>query len=263
MWRRVAGITIPLWICLGSAAACASPGSWFPTAVATRFDVVVFGETHGNEQSPEKFLDVVRAAVALGDGPVLVGLELPPLAVETARKAVDKLNNGEDGVLILSGSEFWSKARDGRTSKAQFGLIRALRSEEQQGSVSIVGFDMRVTGREDFGETASAAILMHATAGQKIVLLTGNGHAHLDASSASIARPFAIHGHSVLIVNTVHSGGLSWVCVGGVCGPHNMSPASRCPALLETRLIEVDGVTATQGEFCIGRITESPPALGQ
>lgn len=259
--RGICAFVFSICACLLSAAAHADQdGSW-AIPLAVRFDVVIFGETHGNAQSPEAFIDLVDAAVSQHAGPVLVGLELPPDAIEAAQHAADQMHAGEDGIGGLRQSAFWSEAKDGRTSRAQFALIQALRLRERKGDVQLVGFDMRVTGREHFGETASAAITAQAAGGQKIMLLTGNGHAMLEPSPGSVAWPLAKRGYSVSIINAVHSGGESWVCVGGVCGPRLISAALHCPQQPELRQIEVGGLTATQGDLCIGRLTASPPVM--
>jgi hypothetical protein len=224
-------------------------------------DVLIVGETHGTTEIPPIFGSVVCAVAGRHAGRVIVGLELSPDALDSARVAA-----GEDSVdtrrATLDASPFWHNARDGRTSEAMFRLVRHLVALEEAGEIVLVGFDHRITGTEPFAQLAFAGIAAEAARqrdghGDRFVLLTGNGHAQFGTDPASLGTPFADGGYRVDVVGLDHDAGTAWVCSRGSCGPRPAGGFQGCRSDLAPRLAE-----RTVHTLCIGDVTPSPPQLG-
>ena len=115
--------------------------------------VVVFGETHGTQESPALVGDI--ACHFAQDGRVLVGIELPrwldkdvaafvageldAVNLTTAARAVVRPDGSP-----LAGSEpqWWRETRDGRSSRAMLGLLTRVRELVRSGlEVETVAFD--------------------------------------------------------------------------------------------------------------------------
>lgn len=231
-------------------------------------DVVVFGELHGNEQSPQFFAAAVCSAVAL-DRKVQAGLELSPAAVQVATDYLSGRRGGGDTDVRagLSGSPFWMKAKDGRASAANFALIKEL-VEMQTDIGDVIGFDMRITGREAFGDTAVATITeaRAKTEGEaNIFLLTGRGHASPAGGPHSLTAALRRAGHRVVVVNEGYAAGQSWVCSFGTCGVQAFSATPECAAHADDGRPAIARLVA-KGEdsiaVCLPALTASAPAIG-
>lgn len=185
----------------------------FSSVNADGFDVVVFGETHGNSQTPRIFFDFV-CQLATKSAPILVGIEMPPSSVDAVRDAA------RHGRTHVFGDAFWARSRDGRSSAANLELIERLVRLESEGYVRLVGFDKRVTGKEDFGASSLSAIESTVHGGkqmEKWVLLTGRGHSKYDDDPSSLTYALINSGRSTNVVDVTFATGTTWACVMGEC----------------------------------------------
>lgn len=231
---------------------------WMATALADS-DVVVFGEIHGTQEVPQAFLGMVCAALA-SERNILVGLEVPPPAIGWAREH-RRTGSGANGMEV---PEFWLKAHDGRTSVAMFELVDSLLTLEDAGRIQLVGYDMRVTGREAFGPSSGAELARvqsdpHVQA-SKLLVLTGRGHAAFDGSTHSLAEYFYGQGARALSIDFIVSGGSAWICRLGSCGVSRMpvrecSPMNGLPGPLRG---DDDRRSAN---VCLGQVSASPPTF--
>lgn len=230
-------------------------------SVLENTDAVVFGELHGNAESPAAFRQIVCATHA-GVGNILVGVELPESAIDVVRlQASDPA-----APAGAAGLEFWAKAHDGRTSLAMFELVEWLVHLEADGRIQLLALDARVTGREPFGPTSGTHLRRaRSAAGQdtrKILVLTGRGHAGFHGGGNSLSEDLASHGIATLSVELMPDGGASWVCRSGRCGVSD-APRGECGhrGSVPTAYTELDA-HRRQATLCLGPVTPSLPKVG-
>jgi len=245
---------------------CSNSGMVFNEAVSTlgQFDALVIGETHGTNEVPRDFLALICRSLVL-EKKIQVGLEIPSDAVDAARLA-RLVRNGHRAKDILARSGFWRLSRDGRSSVSSARMVQYLLELEEAGFIRVVGFDMRVTGQEPFGDTASDHLLgdseLKTKTSRLLILLTGHGHADFATGSNSLSNSLANRGLSVLQLEYTHSGGTAWVCMSGKCGKTEIPPRGHCTTS-DTAEIEVKSFDANRfyAIHCVGSITYSSPAL--
>lgn len=236
-------------------AECAADGSSILSSVSAEgFDVVVFGETHGNSQSPRIFFDFV-CQLAKESAPILVGVEMPPSSVDAVRDATRR-----DGTGVF-GDKFWAESRDGRSSSANLELIERLVRLETEGYIRLVGFDKRVNGKEDFGRSSLAALESKAHTGkekEKWLLLTGRGHSKYYDEPSSLTYALVDSGRSTNVVDITFTTGTTWACVMGECKVQQTGN-NECKNSLNSR----DFASGTRLQItnqCIDSATASAPA---
>jgi hypothetical protein len=203
---------------LAGAAGPPSAGSGDRLLPVTPGQIVLLGETHGSNEVPAYFLDLVRHA-ARGH-PVTVGLELPATSARL-RCA------GRDRRRLPAG---WTGARqDGRTSRAMRALICGLRDRSLSRRVRVVFLDAAVR-RDDF-DARAARRFRAAWSGRSSVGLILTGNYHSRNNEGSLASHLRRLGLAVRTVTVSSASAETWVCTG--------SPAS-C------------GVRRTNINFCSG-----------
>ena len=202
-------------------AAAAGPPSAGPDdrlLPSTPGQVVLLGETHGSNEAPAYFLDLVRHAAR--DHFVTVGLELPPSSA--------RLRCTGPGWRRLPAG--WTVARqDGRTSRAMRALICGLRHRSLSRRVRVVFLDAAVRG-DDF-DAQAARRFREAWSGRSSVGLILTGNYHSRNNEGSLASHLRRLGLGVRTVTISSASAETWVCAG--------SPAS-C------------GVRRTNVNFCSG-----------
>lgn len=262
---RAAYLIAPLALALLSTS-CAGSGEPLSTACtpgrssllsstdAEGFNVIVFGETHGNSQSPAIFLDFV-CRLASTSAPVLVGIEIPPSSVDAVRDAA------RHGRATVFEDLFWAKSRDGRSSSANLVLVERLVRLESEGFIRLVGFDKRVTGEEAFGSSALAALTskgLRKGTNEKWVLLTGRGHSRYEDDPSSLTYVLVNSGRSTKVVDLSFATGTTWACVMGECKVRQTGNRE-----CETSLKPAEVVSGTRFQIthrCIDSATASAPA---
>ena len=238
-------------VCAGDAAL----KEWVDSALSKN-DVVILSETHGTREAPETFLRMVCAALASQES-IVIGMELP----DTAMDAVRRMVTPDD----LRESSYWMNAHDGRTSTANLKLLARLLMLEKSGAVKLIGFDIRATGGEPFGQDAGKFIreVIAQAGGSKALLLMGRGHADFTSGNNSISHYLSAAGYRTLVVDLQTSGGEAWVCRMGVCGVSS-APDTGCgePTSVPILLSATDGIRQ-HATMCAGKSNASEPATGR
>ncbi len=221
---------------------------------ADGFDAIVFGEIHGNVQTPQLFFDAV-CKFASNSSPPLVGVEMPASSIKAVRDSVER---GRQDVFR---DVFWARSRDGRSSAANLELIERLVRLESQGFIRLVGFDTRVTGREDFGASSLSALTSEeqATGGKgKWILLTGRGHSRYGNDPLSLSYALVQSGRSTSVVDLTLATGTTWACVMGECKVQQTG-SSECESSSMPR-DPGPGTRLQVTNLCIDSATASAPA---
>jgi hypothetical protein len=216
---------------------------------------------HGTNQAPNIFRQFICESIAQGYSPV-VGLEISDKSLQAVRDAVGKSMEQKEIVKNLSSSDFWMKGRDGKSSIAYLQMIITLLDYEKQRKILLIGFDERVTGREEFGDLARNNLLKRRNMKKaQYVILAGNQHAYFDTDTNSISESFAKKEYRVTSLIMAFSGGQAWVCRQGACGISEAYQTQQClshenaPEIMER--IDKNRLSA---KFCLGNTTASLPA---
>ncbi|VXB94225.1 hypothetical protein [Massilia sp. 9I] len=152
-----------------------------PQGLARSARIILVGEIHGTREYPAL---VARLACAALDGgrPVTLALEIPQ--DEQARLTAYMASLGNDAArsALTSGSRFWEKVRDGRSSIAVLALIEQARRWRIQGlPLELIAID-KPQGAAGTRDEHMAARIRSAsmTAPEMVVIaLAGNGHTRL------------------------------------------------------------------------------------
>lgn len=203
---------------------------------------------------PVLFEQHARKLAAKDDHPLVVGLELPPDALDDARKEALSCGGNAGCGSGLSQSPFWARSRDGRSSQANFRLIADLVRLEAGGEIRLLAFDLRGRNPEPFGEMAMSTLLP-AIGRANALILTGNSHARLDGSGNSVASALQDHGHRVASLVFYAAQGTAWACSGGTCGIFPVSTRVCGPA--EPPMPRI----GEEREVCLPWFTASEPLV--
>jgi hypothetical protein len=183
--------------------------------------ILVLGETHGSNEVPAYFLDLVRRAAR--DHFVTVGLELPPTSARLGCTDRDwrRLPAGWTG-----------QNQDGRTSRAMRALICALRDRSLSRRVRVVFLDDVVRGG-DFDAQAARRFREASSRRSSVgLILTGNYHSR--NNGGSMAWHLRRLGLGVRTVTISSASAETWTCAGRPvsCGARtsNINFCSRDPA---------------------------------
>ena len=234
-------------------------------------EVVIFGELHGNKETPAAFLAAICQYLEQKDGDVRVALEFGTDIHSSLDKFMESDGGGE-AIQEFLRHPFWQRTLnlpDGRSSVAMLNLAQALRelrtSTARLVSVSpIVG---RWTDRQVpyFGTSADAVMAANIThlsqesADDVVFVLVGNVHARLTPpESMSYLTPAASLVESeVASVLVLPESGESWNCQGA---------CQSWPVREITDLSAYESRIRTEGSYDyvlpIGRVSSSPPAVG-
>lgn len=218
-------------------------------------DVVVFGEIHGTKESLQIFKNYVEKMASANGDRVVVGLEVPPDALNDAKEIGGRCAEAKSCAKLLLDSPFWAKSKDGRSSEASFHLITDLSKLERSGEIVLAGIDTRVTGREAFGDLV-ARELQPLIGSSKTVLLTGNGHAHFDSTGNSVPVALQNLKKRVAVVLFQANGGTAWVCSGGQCGVQPLRP-QECVSNFD----KIGLNPGAEVKVCVGNLTASAPMV--
>jgi len=222
---------------------------------------VVIGDLHGTEELPAFFGQLVEEAAARRE--VTVVLEYP----ERLRRDLDRYlasPGDESARKTLLATDFWTKWRDGRSSKAMFGLIERLRTLE----VPVTACQPNGGDLADYERVMGECWKQVGESSHKLVLIfVGNTHASfmpvindIVPAAASLPRTETVS------LDNFFSPGWSWHCEKvDKCGEYP-SHADGTPRERGIYFGE-DLVPAEMGAFDGGysagpHFTASPPAAG-
>lgn len=182
--------------------------------------VLWFGEMHGTWEAP-RFVGQILAAL---DGPLQLGLEMPPTAIASLEDA-------------------WWSFHDGRSSEAMVELIEHARRLD----VALVGYDGDGDGDGDRDRAMANAVMAARDPNAIFVGLSGNIHSR--KKPFEDITPCVMHlveaGLAVSTYKLTATGGALWACMPE-CGLHTMPAA------------DDDG--AHDGVVMIGETTAAYPA---
>jgi hypothetical protein len=220
---------------------------------------LVIGETHGTEELPAFFGDLVAEISARK--PVTVVLEYP----QSRQRELDRYlasSGGESDRKALVATDYWTRFHDGRTSRAMVALIETLRPMhvpvvacQPDGSVGDPGGYERVMG-ECWKQAAQEPNAL-------TVILVGNAHASLTPVFGD-TLPAAAHlpKEETVSLDNLSAPGSAWDCLKTGCGEHPSMGSGPPQAVgiylnadLPPELGTYDGVYSAGPHF-----TASPPA---
>ncbi|MCY4011179.1 MAG: hypothetical protein OXG82_00545 [Gammaproteobacteria bacterium] len=260
-----------------------------PTADSLRRQrgrVVVFGETHGTQESPALVGDL--ACHLAVDGRVLVGIELPrwldediaafvagELDVATLTTAERPVMRADGSPLAGSEQQWWQETRDGRSSRAMLGLLTRVRELVRSGlEVETVAFDdasLWFEGEEEPANTREE--LMATNVARKwgagdfdyALMLTGGFHARRSPEGRRRTMVDWLPADDVFSVHIRFRRGAAWTCrlsregaLPANCGAHALPETlGDGPLLTLTPLPSAD----FDAEILLPAANPSPPAV--
>ncbi|MDE0008094.1 MAG: hypothetical protein OXS50_07440, partial [Gammaproteobacteria bacterium] len=247
--------------------------------------MVVFGETHGTQESPALVGDL--ACHLAEDGRVLVGIELPrwldndiaafvagELDAVTLMTAERPVVRPDGSPLAGSEQQWWQETRDGRSSRAMLGLVTRVRELVRYGlEVETVTFDDAALWFEEEQEPAYAREGLMATnvarrwgAGDYdyALILTGGFHARRSPEGRKRTMVDWLPAADVFSVHIRFRRGAAWTCrlsrdgaLPADCGAHALPGASRGGPLLTLTPLASARFDA---EILLPEANPSPPA---
>lgn len=273
----------------GASATCdkavEAPASFFTQKV------MVLGEVHGTKEIP-RFVEQLTCQLLARDKAVTVALEIPSTEQSSLDAFMQSSGADADRKKMLS-TRFWSKlSRFGTNSEAMADLISALRKRKSNGqNVELLAFDyvpstptklsadVNEMGRVRDQLMADYLARNVRAAPQRVFLvLTGNYHATKRRENA-FDREHRAMAHllsqemEVLALNLSYEGGTAWNCTrrrptdtAPTCGPSETlgSPIVGRDNQWYVRLFETAKErteTGFDGEFSLGKMSASPPAV--
>ena len=222
--------------------------------------VLIFGELHGNKESPAVVADFIELVLE-GQSPrsVVVAMELP----SSLQPALDKFFDGPGDIQALLYDQFWSRnMQDGRSSQAVLALLSRIKLLGSK--VRLVAIDGRLSldGSPQLMPSRSAQLaanvdfLAVANPSELVIGYMGNFNAserrrdHLSpAGSLMQSDPL-----SVLLLPL---SGSSWNCQLG-CEERSVSEIEDNPRSI-TKVAEGMGFDLV---IPLPSVTASPPAVG-
>ena len=276
----------------GQVPACAPLPGWEEVAERAAGKYLVLGESHGTAESPMATVEYVCAVAR--DGPVLLAIEFSSTSNEAFQRAWRLPHAGFREALIAEVPE-WGERQDGVSSVAMLEMLVRLHALKEAGHViDIVAFNgasgdaqraafAGLPGQEPH-EAAQAANI-RAAAQQRdyshVVVLVGRFHSRKVAGQAGAeqVRPMAMllaEPDRVISLGIHTSGGESWGCELRTdieidftrpitddmvrCGASRYG-ASQPPREAGFHFDETLASVGLDGEFALGAVTASPPAV--
>lgn len=194
---------------------------------------IVVGETHGTNEIPRAFGDLV--CLASLSQPVAVALE-QAVSEQTAINEFIASDGAKAATDLFLSSGIWSQSfKDGRSSEAVFQLFQRLRELRAAGRITKVvafqplynpgpaGFDMG-----DYESALAASLMSQAAGEERVLVLVGNVHAtHASPDWANPPYlPMAGHlpGGASISLDARFNGGSFWACTSeSECGAQSAS----------------------------------------
>lgn len=228
------------------------------------------GETHGSNEAPAAFANLVCNALESGRR-VVVALERPSMEQPALQAILNSatLPAAEKALLDQPG---WQDAPDGRSSNAMLELMLSLRELRKRYPIlqayAVDGPSYTAArGSRDEAIGKSVLMLKKEAPGALILVLTGNVHAMraplFGFPTSAMVLP---EGEFVSLEMTNVRGGQAWTSTSAGCGPQNAGVADKDQArpygvYLDPNLSPIGKV---DGVFALGTpLSASPPAVGE
>jgi hypothetical protein len=224
---------------------------------------IIFGEWHGNAETP-RLVGVVATALVLR-GAMRLALEID----HREQELIDGFLAAGERAMLLRGP-FWREPQDGRKTVAMVDLIDAVGALRRSGQdIGVIAID---DGGADDRDAAMATRLGEAMAREPtaaFVVLVGNVHArrcpHPDfPTQQPMAQRLIDAGHKVTCLDGRYGRGTSWCILvdrdGALYPPGSRAIAHDGPLPNGIVLAPTDD-GAYDGTFTVESPTASPPAV--
>ena len=234
--------------------------------------ILLLGEMHGTTEVPA-FVSTAACRGLRAGHSVTVGLEI--WTDEAARIAISLASGGkpEDRAALLAGP-FWRDVyQDGRRSQGMFALIEDVRRLRKEGrKVQVKVFDRlpKAPGAErDRAMAEELLSAIEASPEDLFLVLAGNLHTRTargtpwDPNLENMGYLVAQRRPTVVALDNSYSGGTLWMCPSADpadCGPRPLRGKGEGQPL-GVKLYEKASPTGYHGEFHVGALTASPPAI--
>jgi hypothetical protein len=225
-------------------------------------NLLLFGEMHGSVETPAL---ISQLACSLSSSRELaIGLEIPS-GEQSLLDSYLASRGAKTDVQKLTGSDFWQRGRDGRSSSAMLRLIEDIRKLKEGGApVNLFAFDDQpgTTLERDIAVANGIRRFHDSHPNTQIIALMGNIHA--------MQEPIAIEDHTIVpsgkllkdldpvSILVAYPKGTVWACMPD-CGIHEVSAAKSfagAPGFSRGALSA--GYSHT---FSLRSITAAPPAV--
>lgn len=239
--------------------------------------IVVFGEFHGSQESPELFSELACHA-AKNTSHLLVGVEMDTIHGDTLNLAIKA--NPDPSDIIEAAKTNWT-THDGRSSDAMLQMILGLSElNSRGGNVSLFAFDQLPSNWSSSVATYNnRAALMAANVDEEVathsgavIVLTGSTHARKASfdfdHDTYVPMASLIASKPVLSMGMNHRGGDVWVSMrdansGQTIGQEIAIPPSQytCAAGSIFVLDQQTTENGMDGSYCLGELSPSYPAF--
>ena len=184
-------------------------------------ELVVLGETHGNEAGPEALWALAELTLEAGE-PVTIGVEAP----ERDSALFEMFVAGDaDRAALLSGAFFGASWFDGRANEAMLQVFERARARRGAGDdVRVFGLvregDHDPANQNPHEQRMANAVLERVEPGRRLVALVGSFHAQrtsVELGKRGTCTPMAARIAEQMPVDTVklaYAGGHSWAVTG-------------------------------------------------
>ena len=228
------------------------------------------GETHGSNESPAAFANLVCNALESGRR-VGVALERPTTEQPALQAMLTSAKLPDAGKALL-GQPDWQDSPDGRSSNAMLQLMLSLRAlRKRYLTLQVYAVDgpsyTAARGSRDEAIGNSVLALKKEDPGALILVLTGNVHAMraplFGFPTSAMVLP---ESEFVSLEFTDRKGSQAWISTSAGCGPQTSGVADKDQArpygiYLDPNLSPVGKV---DGVFALGTpLTASSPAVGE
>jgi hypothetical protein len=239
---------------------CQAIAGWHEVLAQEESRWIVIGEMHGNNESPDTFVEAV--CLTAQHRRVVVALEQPDFA-QPAIDAFLASDGGEAAQQAFLADQIWHwEFKDGRSSQAMFRLFRRLHAMRQTGQVErVVTFQSTQftspPSRAENEEHMARLVVNAGADGATVLVLVGNVHARLtEVRFGETYLPMAAHlpQDQTVSLDIRSLGGDTWGCTGQpiACGPIPMRADGVASNTPHVRLDEAEA-TGYSGVLDLGQ----------
>lgn len=245
-------------------ARCTAPRVSLPTIAEG--SVLVFGEIHGTNESPDYFLRAVCATLEkYPRKPLLVGLEFPVSEQSGLNQFIDSEGDAKSVQTLLS-QPFWNRSmQDGRSSRAMFELIdglRLLRKRAPNMTASAI-IDDSLAATHDASMAARIDNVMAEREGTRALVLIGNYHSKRGPSDTTGQQPRSmvdsLRAPNRSLAFRARSG--TYSACAPVCGKQNAEVNANAADAVNWSADKPATSVNFDGIVDLGTISESLPAI--
>ena len=229
---------------------------------------ILVGEVHGTEQSPA-FVSALACNALWAGYSVTVGLEIPIDEGGRVNSFLASAGAQADRDALLAGAFWQSEPHDGRSSVAMVALLDDVRTRRQAGDpIDVALLDDTGDGDRDRAMAGHLAEAANANPEGIVIALTGNAHTMVqpppdaDPGFAPMGQAATelLGSGRVVALDVTFSSGTAWVCTD-TCGASTLQGTGPADPAFAITLHLADASSGYHGEYSVGPITASPPAV--